>query len=819
MHDNDQSHTSVHGGRGGLAIAAVWPLSRQPAEGENRALNQTIMKTRFRGFVCDNPLTTPLPRPAVARRWIRWLPVTLVMLGLMPAGAAQALIYQGLTNSALGSATLAFSDSSLYVSNLTSGGQDGVTIGLGSPGQFVLNTFYQAPANDGTLTLTSLGYIGGQPGQPVGRIIITYAGTNETYAYDFSPIGASTYTLEIFNGKQLVYQSHGNSGPAYSDFKLEPLPMDDTEMGHFDENGNYHPGTTTSTKVLALPMNVGGQIVTGDRVLAIPENPTSTVEALSGQSIQASGSISNLVIDAESLTEGNVTLSALGDATLNVAGSALYVSNLTSGGQDGVAIQDDHNISDGAAKGQASDLEIHMDPPDSGNTLPIGAYLQAQLVGTAGGISNGVLGTLTVTKAGTSNYVVSADFSPLGASNLDVEAAVDHVFVRPPNHDPGEVLSWSWGTSQGSTLAQMSDFPLSIGFEYDVMSGTVSVSLDWGNGTTSVSGGGANVVCDHLYVTPQNVSLPGAPTGVQLVAAQVPGFTLTHENVNQPYAGLHFLSLGNAMLNLSSNQLTVGNFGTNSQVGCVIEDTKNISDGAAKGQASDAEFHMNPPDDGNTLPTGAYMAEQLIGTDNGVTNNVLGALTVTKAGTSNYVVATDFLPVGQSNFTVAAYSNGIEVASFQWGVGQGTTMAAAYNFPLSLGLKYDNTSNAASLSLDWGTNTINLSVQGRLVACDHLYITPDNVSLPGAPTGLQLVASRVPYFTITSDEVSPLLASVIQTSQDIWLQWYGTSDLQESADLGTWTDDTNATSPYAAAAKKGGTTQAPAKFYRLVFRP
>ncbi|HEV2435843.1 MAG TPA: hypothetical protein VG077_07580 [Verrucomicrobiae bacterium] len=776
------------------------------------------MKTRFRSFVCYNPLTTPLSRPAPARGWTRWRLIGLIILGLMPAGAAQALIYQGLTNSALGSATLALSGSSLMVSNLTSGGQDGVTIGLNAPGQFVLNTFYQAPANDGTLTFTSLGYIGGQPGQPVGRIIITYAGTNETCAYDFSPIGASTYTLEIFNGRQLVYQSHGNSGPAYTDFKLEPLPMDDTEMGHFDENGNYHPGTTTSTKVLALPMNVGGQIVTGDRVLAIPENPTNTVQALSGQSIQAGGGISNLLIAAESLTEGNVTLSALGNATLNVASSALYVSNLSSGGQDGVAIQDDHNISDGAAKGQASDLEIHMDPPDSGNTLPVGAYLQAQLVGTTGGISNGVLGTLTVTKAGTSNYVVSADFSPLGASSNLMEATRGKGSPPPRSHDL-DVHSWSYGRSGSTALAQTTDFPLSFGFSYDPLTGNVSFSIDWGNGTTSVSGGGANVVCDQLYVTPQNVSLPGAPTGVQLVAAQVPGFTLTHENVNQPYAGLHFLSLGNAMLNLSSNQLTVGNFGTNSQVGCVIEDTKNISDGAAKGQASDVEFHLNPPDDGNTLPTGAYMAEQLIGTDNGVTNIVLGALTVTKAGTSNYVVAADFLPVGQSNFTVAAYSNGIEVASFQWGVGQGTTVAAAYNFPLSLGLKYDNTSNAASLSLDWGTNTINLSVQGRLVACDHLYITPDNVSLPGAPTGLQLVASQVPYFTITSVEVSPLLASVIQTSQDIWLQWYGTSDLQESADLGTWTDDTNATSPYAAAANKGGTTQAPAKFYRLVFRP
>jgi hypothetical protein len=803
----------------GMAVAVVWAVVPANRSKEKRS-KQAIMKTRFRCSVDCSPVTIQRPWQTLGQGWTRWRWVALGVLGLMSGRAAQALVYEGLTNSPLGNATLAVSGGSLVVSNLTSGGQDGVTLGLSAPGQFVLNTFYQAPASDGTLTITSFGYIGGQPGRPVGRIIINYSGTNETYAFDFSAIGASTYTLEIFKGSQLVYQSHGNSGPAYSDFKLEPLPMDDTEMGHFDDQGNYHPGTTTSTKVLALPMNVGGQMVTGDRVLAIPENPTLVVQALSGQTIQAGGSISRLVIGAESLTEGNVTLSALGNPTLDIAGNQLTVTNLGSTGQDGCVIEDSKNISDGAAKGQASDLEIHMNPPDSGNTLPVGAYLQARLVGSAGTISNGVLGSLTVTKAGTSNYVLSADFTPLGATNALVEATRGKGAPPPRGHDL-DLWSWSYGTTGTTSLAQTGDFPLSFGFSYDPLTGNVSFSIDWGSAGAGVSGGGANVLCDHLYVTPRNVSLPAAPVALQLVAAQVPGFTLIRENVNQPYAGLHFLSLGNAMLNVTSNQLSVGNIASNGPVGCVIEDTKNISDGAAKGQASDAEFHLDPPDTGNTLPQGAYMAEQLIGTDNGVTNNVLGAVTVTKAGTSNYVIAADFSPIGQSNFTVAAYSHEVEVQSFQWGTGQGLALAAADHFPLSLGLKYENTSNTASLSLDWGTNEISLSANGTVVACDHLYMTLDQDPFPDPPTALQLVASQVPSFTITSVTVSPLLVSLNATSQEPWLRWYGTSALQESTNLAAWTDDPNATSPYAAAAKNGGTPspQGPSKFYRLVFRP
>ncbi|MGD0539823.1 MAG: hypothetical protein ABSC03_19510, partial [Verrucomicrobiota bacterium] len=82
---------------------------------------------------------------ARGRRFVRWLMTFFVVFGVSLTAKAQPLpvVYQGLTNSSLGNATLAVSGSQLVVSNLGSSGQDGVSIAL--PGNLsALETHWQA---------------------------------------------------------------------------------------------------------------------------------------------------------------------------------------------------------------------------------------------------------------------------------------------------------------------------------------------------------------------------------------------------------------------------------------------------------------------------------------------------------------------------------------------------------------------------------------------------------------------------------------------------------------------------------------------------
>src|SRR5208282_385922 len=131
---------------------------------------------------------------------------------------------------------------------------------------------------------------------------------------------------------------------------------------------------------------------------------------------------SQFTINSEnaSLVYQGLTNTSLGHASITASGSQEVISNLTSGGQDGVSI---------SLPGNLTGLDVMWQPFDPSNALPVGAYLQEQLTGTAGLVTNGVLGSYTVTKLCDScggdygsNFVMSADFSAIGASTYTVQA-------------------------------------------------------------------------------------------------------------------------------------------------------------------------------------------------------------------------------------------------------------------------------------------------------------------------------------------------------------------------------------------------------------
>src|ERR1039458_5320272 len=148
-------------------------------------------------------------------------------------------------------------------------------------------------------------------------------------------------------------------------------------------------------------------------------------------------------------------------------------------------------------------------------------------------------------------------------------------------------------------------------------------------------------MCDRLYIVPENVTIAGTPTAMQIMASQVPVLTITGENASVVYQGLTNTSVGSAII---ANQLdhgsntadfAVSNLGSSGQDGVSIALPSNLSA---------LEVHFQALDISNTLPVGAYVQEQMIGTFTGATNGQWGTLTMTKTGTGNYVVSADYSP-------------------------------------------------------------------------------------------------------------------------------------------------------------------------------
>jgi hypothetical protein len=289
------------------------------------------------------------------------------------------------------------------------------------------------------------------------------------------------------------------------------------------------------------------------------------------------------------------------------------------------------------------------------------------------------------------------------------------------------------------------------------------------------------VICDHLYVIPQDVSVSNAPTAFQITASQVTAITITRENESLLYGGLTNTSLGHATLAVAGSQLIVSNLGSSGQDGVSLALPSNLTA---------LDLHWLPLDLSNTLPIGSYVQGQTIGTAYGITNGVLGTATMTKVGTTSYLVSADFSAVGASNYTVQAYLNG--VLAGQATNLQGSSLALADLDCISVDTA------GYTMTFGWGTNPATLYLGSATVAviCDHLYVIPQNVSVPNAPAAFQVTAFEMPLLNVAAVTVSPLVASLSYANQNVTLQWFGTGIPQVSSDLMNWSGVSGATSPY-----------------------
>jgi hypothetical protein len=275
----------------------------------------------------------------------RWLRLSFVMALLLPltARAASEVVVFGLTNSALGTAYLESEGSDLRVS-ATAPDLDTFVAASSTPPPTLPSTidFFEyygvsvqlGEADSGVFFYPYTGYMydsatmvgriyGSVNGQP-DELISTMRAIRHNYgvysvATDFTPIGSSNVTFEVFANHKLVATSSNQPGDftIYTESEYAPranpfVRVADGSIGAVVE--------LSGARQINLP---GLGDVYGDRILIRAEAVAAEVEFASRLDVMAGGGLSQFVVTDERLGVFHRGHKALGNSLLQVAAGQL----------------------------------------------------------------------------------------------------------------------------------------------------------------------------------------------------------------------------------------------------------------------------------------------------------------------------------------------------------------------------------------------------------------------------------------------------------------------------------------------------------------
>ncbi len=522
-------------------------------------------------------------------------------------------------------------DGGLVVSNIGSSGCDGVSIDLGEIGEVATGELV-VPANlpqSASCLATAFGQVSGL----TGRVVSTLQGQavpggEIQITPDFSPIGASSSTVQLFLGGMPVFQQSGNTGPGCR------FPLPPSCLGSCGTLPGGSPGTVLRFPAGPLPVTIpGGPTIQADTLVLTPDNPTLLVDFISRVDLRAADIPMFTILD-EALRLFDRDHRSIGAATLQSSSSGhLTISNIGSSGKDGVSI----DLGDTDEGFEVELAPVDLSVPGTGITVEaVGRFngSPGTSLGTAGCMNNGGM------------VQAFADFSTLGASGVRIEA-------------------YFQGQFQGTE---------SVPF------GTVGTVTQGPLGPPRITGCGKlppDPPCFVVLVDPPGVFTPTGSTQsfqfdcVRLLAAGTMGsidslsrfdvqgvdlsaFQADDERDRTRFAGLTHRDVGGARLDTSGGTLVVSNIGSSGCDGVSIDlgETPNFLTG---------ELTFLPA----VLPPGLGCLATATGQVGGQSGRTLSTLRATalNSPTPEIQIEPDFSPLGASTHTVELFLGGSPVFS------------------------------------------------------------------------------------------------------------------------------------------------------------
>ncbi len=319
--------------------------------------------------------------------------------------------FAGMTNTSLGGASMSLDlDNHLVISNLGASGLDGVSFFLGQAQFGELDFGSTLALSPGAFVQASaIGSLNNVPGQTIGTIRFTgVSGGNTNVQFDLSAVSVQGPDYIVYNGATQVFRGTvpgnsvevaGHPGPCWIPFQPQSA-----------SGGGANALATVFLRqkfAISIP---GGPTVTGDRIVALAENITASVEYVSDISV-IGANLSSFTLEAEALGLFNTNLhEAAGSAqitSIQQPASLLTVSNLGASLLDGVDIDlEEAGIVTpcflvGLAGVPLSGVneQVHFEAVSPASSTPFGAV---DLLATGSG------------------FEVNVDYAPIGSSMVEV---------------------------------------------------------------------------------------------------------------------------------------------------------------------------------------------------------------------------------------------------------------------------------------------------------------------------------------------------------------------------------------------------------------
>ena len=265
----------------------------------------------------------------------------LVALGAGTVLASAATIERfGLSHSTLGAANIVTSSSisGFAVNNLGTNNEDGVATELGATDSGVF-FFPNAEYLDSGYAMTAHAYgsVNGESNRPIGTVHGLHTDYGTFYASaDFSTLGATSATFQVWLGNVLRFESTGDSSEAvgiYADTGAPPR----VNPWWRQRNGEYGASFEFKSPVPLAPpgCHTPDCPLAGDRIFIRPNGATAGVDHVSRLEVFGGGGLPTFFLDQMQLGMFGNSHTLLEKGTFLARPGSLQVTNIPSGWENG----------------------------------------------------------------------------------------------------------------------------------------------------------------------------------------------------------------------------------------------------------------------------------------------------------------------------------------------------------------------------------------------------------------------------------------------------------------------------------------------------